>query len=150
MTLPSPFAQTSQPLHQRINILHYHLVHRQDPKPSWFTLHINVSCHKAIPYPLPYRYHQLWYILYMFCKMICPVQLPFLTISIQTSYEWAFAGSGTFQILPPVSDHQIRACIFPDNFLHNFCLWTESIRFAVIKMIEPPFHPKFLPVRLTI
>ena len=32
MTLPSPFAQTSQPLHQRINILHYHLVHRQDPK----------------------------------------------------------------------------------------------------------------------
>ena len=24
----------------------------------------------------------------MFCKMICPVQLPFLTISIQTSYEW--------------------------------------------------------------
>ena len=86
----------------------------------------------------------------MFCKMICPVQLPSLTISIQASYKWAFAGSGTFQILPPVSDHQIRACIFPDDFLHNFCLWTESIRFAVIKMIEPSFHPKFLPVRLTI
>ena len=95
-------------------------------------------------------YHQLWYFLYMLCKMICSVQLPFLTISIQTSYKWAFASSGTFQILPPVSDHQIRACIFPDNFLHNFCLWTESIRFTVIKMIEPSFHPKFLPVCLTI
>ena len=66
----------------------------------------------------------------MFCKMICPVQLPSLTISIQASYKWAFAGSGTFQILPPVSDHQIRTCIFPNDFLHNLCLWTESIRFA--------------------
>ena len=65
-------------------------------------------------------YHQLWYILYMFCKTICSVQLPALTISIQASYKWAFAGSGTFQILPPVSDHQIRAYIFPDDFPAQF------------------------------
>ena len=72
-------------------------------------------------------YHQLQYILYMFCKMICPIQFPFLTISLQASYKRAFAGSGTFQILPSVSDHQIGACIFPDDLLHNFCLWTESV-----------------------
>ena len=72
-------------------------------------------------------YHHLQYILYMFCIIISPIQFPFLTISIQASYKWAFAGSGTFQILPPVSDHQIRTCIFPNDFLHNLCLWTESV-----------------------
>ena len=72
-------------------------------------------------------YHQLQYILYMFCKMICPIQFPFLTISIQASYKRAFAGSGTFQILPSVSDHQIGASKFPDELLHNFSLWTESV-----------------------
>lgn len=30
-------------------------------KPSWFTLHKNVSCHKTIPYPLPYRRKPLCY-----------------------------------------------------------------------------------------
>ena len=59
-------------------------------------------------------YHHLQYILYMFCI-------------IQASYKRAFTGPGTFQILSPVSDYQIRATIFPDDFLHNFCLWTESV-----------------------
>ena len=72
-------------------------------------------------------YHHLQYILYMFCIIISPIQFPFLTISIQASYKRAFAGPGTFQILSPVSDYQIRATIFPDDFLHNFCLWTESV-----------------------
>ena len=65
----------------------------------------------------------------------------------------AFTAEWTFQLALNVATPFVLVglgLIFPDNFLHNFCLWTESIRFAVIKMIEPPFHPKFLPVCLTI
>ena len=86
----------------------------------------------------------------MLCKIICSVQFSLITISIQTSGKQTATGSGTFQILFSVSDHQIRAWIFPDNILHNLRFWTKSIGFAVIKSLEPSFHTKFFPVCLSI
>ena len=67
------------------------------------------------------------YFLYMFCKIICPVQFPFSPYPYRHPINGLLQDSGTFQILSPVSDYQIRATIFPDDFLHNFCLWTESV-----------------------
>ena len=86
------------------------------------------------------------YFFYRFHQVICPSQFSLHTITIQTSDKRTFTGSGTFQILSSVSDHQIRTRIVPDNFLHNLRLRAETIRFTVIKPFKPSFHPEFFPM----
>ena len=57
------------------------------------------------------------YLFYRFHKIICSIQFSLLTITIQASDKRTFTGSGTFQILSSVSDHQIRSRIIPDTTL---------------------------------
>jgi hypothetical protein len=86
------------------------------------------------------------YLFYRFHKIICSIQFSLLTIAIQASDKRTFTGSGTFQILSSVSNHQIRSRIVPDNFLHDLRLRAETIRFTVIKLFKPSFHSEFFPM----
>ena len=86
------------------------------------------------------------YLFYRFHKIICSIQFSLLTIAIQASDKRTFTGSGTFQILSSVSDHQIGTRIVPDNFLHDLRLRAETIRFTIIKLFKPSFHSEFFPM----
>ena len=134
-----PFHCISYLLFSLLNVLHFFLVKCKSGIKHNSQKYSSIFVHF-------FTLYDSGYLFYRFHKIICSIQLSLLTIAIQASDKRTFTGSGTFQILSSVSNHQIRSRIVPDNFLHDLRLRAETIRFTVIKLFKPSFHSEFFPM----